>query len=250
MEFDIIGLDVSITNALRRILISEVPTMAIEKCYIHNNTGVMHDEIMCSRLGLIPIDVDANQFEYKEDEEEATDANTIVFKVNVTCTNNPKVPADEMDLTKKYNHRHLTSGDLEWVPYGDQEERFKDRPIRAVDDDIVITKLRPGDKVEAELHCRKGTGRMHAKWSPVATASYRMLPEIKILKPITGKDAHKFKNCFPLGVVKITQVNGVDTAEIDNPRKDTASRECLRHPEFAEKVQLARIKNHFICKTF
>ena len=31
LEFDMIGLDPSLSNAIRRILMSEVPTMAIEK---------------------------------------------------------------------------------------------------------------------------------------------------------------------------------------------------------------------------
>lgn len=31
MEFDLIGVDASLANAFRRILIAEVPTMAIEK---------------------------------------------------------------------------------------------------------------------------------------------------------------------------------------------------------------------------
>ncbi|CAM8999944.1 unnamed protein product [Rhodiola kirilowii] len=34
MEFDMIGIDPSIANAFRRILIAEVPTMAIEKVLV------------------------------------------------------------------------------------------------------------------------------------------------------------------------------------------------------------------------
>lgn len=36
------------------------------------------------------------------------------------------------------------SGDLQWVPQGEQETRFADDPIRMVHDDIIICKLRPG----------------------------------------------------------------------------------------------------------
>jgi DNA-directed RNA polymerase I and III subunit RPAC1 len=35
---------------------------------------------------------------------------------------------------------------------------------------------------------------------------------------------------------------------VKNPRKDTVSREVLRHPEFQDLVQLARIRDHFICE--
>ncbi len=41
LEFDIIGIDASIANALRRILIAEVPTMAIEHVFFVNNTSII-----------------------------------------------------------------------------------------------------------------------------------------------------------------------------------------------------------------
>src|SRR5262245_39803084 len=55
LTFSLVGLDTSIANALRRILIAEVSTLAIEKIYLHNNTSVIQDEVLCSRLGLIPL---------------------------------------------------------------------------------------------------------------------------------------------------------------------------------------------------
>ena len=57
-----IGIDASITNAIRRILLAEVctscysngehfipsqvPTMAIEKVLLYNNTSIVQDEVM------------------------------------------------------------------------------------------------------------------------------------------------------------------------------------------------------------
>ncbi len=41
MEFELIGSNAAIANALRRILIAEVPTMAIEHVYIINNTSII-----------------------------------------------------------------------------------------------------------------------------------------------------------------------------------------------------------------
>ena len=57
MVFDMTGIDVSLANAFRRILLSEVPTMTIEKVFVHNNTGVLRDELVAQRLGMIPIKV-------------------------------------------------------------------------------------------------------------------------------------------------------------------------------------------------
>ena len=62
MEFDLIGVDAAIANAFRRILLAEVPTMAIEDVYIWNNTSVIQDEVLAHRLGLIPIKADPAKF--------------------------------------------------------------------------------------------------------------------------------------------------------------------------------------------
>ena len=46
MEFDLIGIDPSLANSLRRIMISDVPSMAIEKVFIYNNTSIIQVHIM------------------------------------------------------------------------------------------------------------------------------------------------------------------------------------------------------------
>ena len=43
--FDLIGIDAALANAFRRILLAEVPTMAIEKVFILNNTSMIQDEM-------------------------------------------------------------------------------------------------------------------------------------------------------------------------------------------------------------
>lgn len=48
MEFDVIGIDPAIANALRRILIAEIPTVAIEHVYIVNNTSII--AVRCSHM--------------------------------------------------------------------------------------------------------------------------------------------------------------------------------------------------------
>lgn len=90
-----------------------------------------------------------------------------------------------------------------------------------------------------EAHAVKGIGKDHAKFSPVCSLGYRLLPEIRILKPITGDDAFEFQSCFPKGVIEVVKdKNGVDTARVANARLDTVSRECLRYPKFEDKVLL------------
>jgi DNA-directed RNA polymerases I and III subunit RPAC1 len=64
LVFDMVGADAPLANALRRILLAEVPSVAIETVYISNNTSIIQDEILSHRLGLIPLNVDPRLVEY------------------------------------------------------------------------------------------------------------------------------------------------------------------------------------------
>jgi len=66
MEFDLVGIDASIANAFRRLLLAEVPTMAIETVFVFNNTSVIQDEVLSHRLGLIPIKADPSNFGWQK----------------------------------------------------------------------------------------------------------------------------------------------------------------------------------------
>jgi DNA-directed RNA polymerases I and III subunit RPAC1 len=94
--FDLIGVDVSIANSLRRILLAEVPTMAIETVYIQDNTSILQDEVLSHRLGLIPLKVDPRLFDDYHQGDEPTDLNTLVFKLDVLCEELPAEVRAEM----------------------------------------------------------------------------------------------------------------------------------------------------------
>lgn len=80
--------------------------------------------------------------------------------------------------------------------------------LRPVHDDLVIAKLRPGQELNLRMVCVKGIGKDHAKFSPVATASYRLLPEITLTKPVTGDKADRLAKCFSEGVIRVVEENG------------------------------------------
>lgn len=120
--------------------------------------------------------------------------------------------------------------------------------------DILLTKLRPGQAIKIRCHARKSNGRDHAKHAPVACCTYRLLPEIIIQQPggvIKGDEAlvRKFQMCFAKGVIGLresTEDDGQFEAYVMDARKDTVSREVLRHPEFRDIVKLNRVRDHFI----
>ncbi|XP_028396021.1 DNA-directed RNA polymerases I and III subunit RPAC1-like [Dendronephthya gigantea] len=247
IEFDMVGIDASIANAFRRILLAEVPTMAIEKIHIFNNTTIIQDEVLVHRLGLIPIFADPRMFNFKiSEEEEWTEDNVIEFELKVKCTRNPRASNEAVVPDDLYINHKVTTKHLKWIPKGNQKEKFGPDGIRPVHDDILIAKLIPGHELDLRLFCFKGIGQDHAKFSPVATASYRLLPEITIVKACEEELAEKLVSCFPEGVMKIEKKNGVKTAVVSDPRKDTYSREVLRHEDLKDRIKLSRVRDHFI----
>lgn len=244
--FDLIGVDAPIANALRRIMIAEVPTMAIEKISVVNNTSIIQDENLCHRIGLIPIHVDPRYFVYKKpslnpeeeidlDQQTLLEHETLLFRLDVTCSKNP----DERDLNP-YINSVVKSGDIKWVPIGDQKKTLGN--VKPVHDDIIIAKLRPGQTIHLECYAEKGIGKTHAKWSPVSTASYRLLPEIEITKNFNQRDAKKLVEKCPLKVFDIEDGEAV----VKRPRDCTMCRECIREDGFEDSVKLSRVKDHFI----
>lgn len=55
MSFELSDTDASMANALRRIMISEVPTLTIDMVTFEENTSCLADEFIAHRLGLLPI---------------------------------------------------------------------------------------------------------------------------------------------------------------------------------------------------
>lgn len=251
--------------------------MAIEYVFIYNNTSIVQDEVLAHRLGLIPLTGSAEGLNwmrwYQKPSEEnpqggtTADFNTVVLKLRAksTWTENAHKLMEKgvTDPAKLYLGTNVYAKDITFHPVGRQLNVFTEQKglIRPVNPDILIAKMRPGQEIDLEMHCIKGIGADHAKFSPVATATYRLLPTIDITKPILGLDAKKFARCFPKGVVGLEDVSeeeanrkgsgyeghaGEKKAVVKNPFKDTVSRECLRHEEFEGKVKLGRVRDHFI----
>ena len=219
-------------------MIAEVPTMAIETVIVNQNTSIIPDEVLAHRLGLIPILADANDFIEKKPEEDFNEQNSMKFTLNVKCFT---------DNNGKIINNNIFSKDLIFVPQGQQEQKFynnknKKYSIGLVHDDILINKLTPGMELDLECYCVKGIGRVHAKWSPVCTAYYRLINKINILEEINGDDAEELKQLCPKGVFVI---NKKGNAEVGNIRDCTSCRECIRQEKFKNLIELGKVADHY-----
>ena len=99
--------------------------------------------------------------------DQAMDRNTVVFHVDVTCERNPNAPKGTTKDHELYINHEILSSHLVWVPAGEQDEVFAGKPPAPTNPNIVMAKLRPGQRVSMELHAVKGVGKDHAKFCPV-----------------------------------------------------------------------------------
>ena len=123
-------------------------------------------------------------------------------------------------------------------PHLNTGEMSDPAPVHA---DILLAKLCPKQRIWLEVHCTKGIGKDHTKWSPVATASYRMLPTVEITGRIEGTEAEALRDVDP----EVFDVrDGV--AVVKDLRKCRLTRECIRTPRWRDQIKLGRNLRHFL----
>jgi DNA-directed RNA polymerase subunit D len=159
MRFIVNGVNVPFVNALRRIMLTEVPTMAIDEIVILENSSILNDEILAHRIGLIPIKTDLDSYNLPENCKCESEFGCNLCRANLTL---------ETKDTDKIST--IYSGEM----------KPENPDIIPVSDKIPLVKLAPDQKVKFEAYARLGKGRKHAKWQPVSMCTYTHLPEVKI----------------------------------------------------------------------
>jgi len=85
----------------------------------------------------------------------------------------------------------------------------RDDPNRA-DKGILLVKMRRGQELKLRAIARKGIGKDHAKWQPVATATFQYVPDIRLNHDIIDKltDAQREELCDadPRGTFRYNQI--------------------------------------------
>ncbi len=175
-------------NALRRTILTEVKSLAIDEIIVIENTSVMYDEVIAHRLGLVPLKIDLSTYRVLDDCEcggEGCALCEISLSLRVECR-------DDEQVEQKF----VFSGDLISTHEG----------VEPVYKDIPILRLAPGQFVEIEAKARLGRGKDHAKWQPVATVSYKYYPHIEF------NENRVLCTCYevcPVGILKQDDELGV-----------------------------------------
>ncbi len=159
------GFPVAFVNSIRRVILSDVPTMAVDFAYFYNNTSNIYDEIIAHRLGLVVLKSDEALNKYKSPEDcknaDETDRNCYV----------------EIILRKSLSD---SANKGEYVKASDME--ISDPDITPVYPETPIAYLAPGQELHVVAYARLGRGREHGKWSPASVSALKFMPILKVLK--------------------------------------------------------------------
>jgi DNA-directed RNA polymerase subunit D len=197
LAFVLDGTTPAFANALRRAMITEVPTMAVEWVDFHDNSSVLFDEVIAHRLGLIPLVFDPKKFNLREE-----------------CKCDGKgCPLCEVVLSlDKKGPGMVCSGDL----------KSSNREVKATSPDFPIVELMENQAIKFEAKAQLGTGLKHAKWQ-AANAAYQYYPELETGKDCKPEDLKRAANSCPSGALEVAKGKLV----MKNPLKCDLDMSCV-----------------------
>lgn len=175
LSFIVKGTNATFINAVRRNIINNVPTMAIEDVEFRKNSSILYDEIVAHRLGLIPL---------------TTDLKTYNLTENCSCKGKGCAKCS-LKLTLKVKGPAIAYA---------SDIKSRDSKVKPVYPKTPIVKLLKGQSLEFEARAILGLGKDHNKWSP-ALAYYKYKPVIEI-KPGT-KNAEAIANSCSVDVFDV-----------------------------------------------
>ena len=150
-----------IANAIRRTIMLDVPSLAIENVTIYDNTSALFDEIVAHRLGLLPL---------------PTDLEMLVFREDCACDDEGCPNCTVHYTVSKEGECTVYSGDLD----------AEDASWAVVDDKIPLLRLNKGQRIILEAEAVLGTGKQHAKWQPASGIGYTYYPSITVTGDCNG----------------------------------------------------------------
>ena len=151
LEMVISDTEPAVVNAIRRIVLGEVMTMAIDTIHMYENTSAADDEYVAHRIGLIPLRTDLKN--YKSPTQ--------------CCGGNCTTCSVEFSLDETGPKTVYSSG-----------LKPSDPKIRPVSGKIPIIDLEPGQRLRLEAKAVLGKGETHVKFQ-AGNASYRHTYNIK-----------------------------------------------------------------------
>ncbi|CCK71685.1 DNA-directed RNA polymerase II core subunit RPB3 KNAG_0H02700 [Huiozyma naganishii CBS 8797] len=169
VDFILSNVELAMANSLRRVMVAEIPTLAIDSVQVETNTTVLADEFIAHRLGLIPLQsMDIERLEYCRDCfcEDHCDKCSVVLTLQAVGESESTTNVYAKDLTIVSN---LMGRNIGHPIIQDKENNG-----------VLICKLRKGQELKMTCIAKKGIAKEHAKWGPTSAIEFEYDPWNKL----------------------------------------------------------------------
>ncbi|VDL88993.1 unnamed protein product [Schistocephalus solidus] len=197
-KFTLEDTDLSVANAIRRVCIAEVPTLAIDWVQLEENNTMLNDEFIAQRVGLIPLTSDevVDKMTYFREctcRDFCKDC-SVELTLDVACTDDTPRHVTGADLVSSNRDvRPVPCRETDDALYGAQINWLMTFHTRACPslrvafafyisyclfkESILIVKMRKGQRLKLRAFAKKGFGKEHAKWNPTAGVGFEYDPD-------------------------------------------------------------------------
>lgn len=196
LSMEVKGSNPAFMNALRRIVLSEVPVLAVNFVNFKANSSAMYDETLAQRLGLIPLKFKPGDFKLPEE---------------CNCKGEGCPNCQVSLVLKKEGPGTVYSKDM----------KSTSKNVKPLYNKIPIVELDKGQKLDLEAVATLGKGEEHAKWQ-ASNPSYKYYPEIEIDTKKCDLCGECVKSC-PKNILK----KGKTKILIKKPEECSICRECV-----------------------
>lgn len=151
--------DIYKLNSLRRILLSDIETYAIDSVYFNINTSILPDEVLSHRLGMVVLNSNS------------------IYQDNIPDINSDNIPGNDQEVDREIKSDpnkvfelicDVTCKDEYMYVTADMINNPEYNEIKIVNGDIILVKLSKGERIKFRAIAKKGSGKDHAKWMPVS----------------------------------------------------------------------------------
>ena len=196
VRFLVEGVDTAFVNALRRTMVSEVPTMTIEDIFYFDNSSLVPDEVLANRIGFTPLKTDLDSYVLPEDCD---------CEAELGC---PKCRAVlTMDVEATGNSVTVYSGDL-----------VADDPNTGpASEKVVLAKLADGQAIRFEAYAQLGQGKVHSKWSPVSMCVYQNVSMVPLTDKAKAEEC--LSDCGDAAVIENDMIKVIDIQKFESCKR-------------------------------
>jgi len=189
-NFVLSNTSLALANSVRRTIMAEVPTLAIDLVEVEENTSVLADEFLAHRLGLIPLsakNVDDLLYTRDCDCDQFCENCAVVLRLNAINRSSDevvKIFAKDLFIDSTFGNSRTpyAAGRPSGLDPSDDSLPPRGEPV-VLDPEgqgALICKLRRGQELRLRCIAKKGIAKEHAKWMPTAAMGFEYDPHNKL----------------------------------------------------------------------